>query len=72
MRQQERPAAAAFHLVSGSGGIVGLHHLRYAAQGPQRILNSLLEGQEGLAGGDYKGRRENVPRGRPDRLVWVS
>ena len=34
------------------GGIVGAHHLGNAAQGPQRILHSLLQRQEGLAGGD--------------------
>ena len=45
------PAAAAAHLVSGGRGIVAAHHLRYAAQGPQCGLQSLLQRQEGLTGG---------------------
>ena len=45
-------AAAAAQFVGGSRGIVAAHHLWNAAQGPEGILQSLLQGQEGLAGGD--------------------
>ena len=48
------PAAAAAHLVIGGRGIVAAHHLGDSAQGPQGVLQSLLQGQEGLAG-DYLG-----------------
>ena len=45
-------AAAAFHLVGGRRGIVAAHHLWNAAQGPEGILQTLLQRQEGLTGGD--------------------
>ena len=45
------PAAAAAHLVSGGRGIVAAHHLRYAAQGPQCGLQSLLQRHKSLTGG---------------------
>ena len=48
----EGPAAAATHLVCCGGSIVATQHLWRAAQGPQRSLQSLLQGQEGLAGGN--------------------
>ena len=54
-------AAAAAQFVSGSRGIVAAHHLWNAAQGPEGILQSLLQGQEGLAGGDTQ--RSAIPSG---------
>ena len=48
----KRPASAAAQFVGGRRGIVAAHHLRYAAQGPQCSLQSLLQRQEGLTGGD--------------------
>ena len=45
-------AATATHLVSCGPGIVVAHHLEDAVQGPQGGLQSLLQHQEGLAGGD--------------------
>ena len=48
----KRSAAAAAHLVSGGRGIVAAHHLGDAAQGPEGGLQSLLQRQEGLAGGE--------------------
>ena len=50
----EGPAPAAFHLVGGRRGIVATHHLWNPAQGPEGILQTLLQGQEGLAGGDLR------------------
>ena len=40
-----------------SGGLVGCHY---------------LSNTDAPCASDCKGRRENGPRGRPDRLVWVS
>ena len=48
----KRPAAAAFHLVGGRRGIVAAQYLGDAAQGPEGGLQSLLQRQEGLTGGD--------------------
>ena len=45
------PAAAALNLVGEGRGVVGTDDLRRPAQGPQGILESLLQGQEGLASG---------------------
>ena len=45
-------AAAAFHLVGGRRQIVAAQYLGDAAQGPQGILQPLLQRQEGLTGGD--------------------
>ena len=46
----EGPAAAALHLVGEGRCVVGADHQRRAAQGPQGLLKSLLQGQEGLPG----------------------
>ncbi len=48
----QRAAAAAFHLVGGSRGIVAAQYRWNAAQGPEGILQSLLQGREGLTGGN--------------------
>ena len=45
-------AAAAPHLVGGRQQIVAAQYLGDAAQGPQGILQPLLQRQEGLTGGD--------------------
>ena len=47
----EGSAAAALDLVGGRRGVFGTDHQRRAAQGPKGILESLLQGQEGLASG---------------------
>ena len=44
------PAAAALHLVGQGRGVVRADYLGHAAQFPQRALESLLQGQEGLSG----------------------
>ena len=54
LRQCDGAAAAAFHLVGGRRGIVAAQYLWNAAQGPEGILQSLLQRQEGLAGGDLR------------------
>ena len=46
----EGPAAAALYLMGEGRGVVGADHQRRAAQGPQGLLESLLQGQEVLAG----------------------
>ena len=46
----ESPAAAALLLVGEGRCVVGTDHLRHAAQFPESVLKSLLQGQEGLAG----------------------
>ena len=51
----ELSAATAAHLVGGGGGIVAAHHLGDPAQDPQGGLDTLLQSQEGLAGGDLVG-----------------
>ena len=45
------PAAAAAHLVGGGRGVVRADHPGTANQLPQCVLQSLLQGQEGLTGG---------------------
>ena len=45
------PAAAALYLVGESRSVVGADHPGHTAQLPQGVLESLLQGQEGLAGG---------------------
>ena len=45
------PAATAPHLVRGGRGVVRADHPGTAAQLPQGVLQSLLQGQEGLSGG---------------------
>ena len=50
----EGPATAAFHLVGGRRDIVAAQYLGDAAQGPEGILQTLLQGQEGLTGGDLR------------------
>ena len=45
------PSTAAPHLMGGGRGIVGTDHLGRAAQLPQGILQSLLQGQECLPSG---------------------
>ena len=47
----EGPPAAALYLVGQGRGVVGTDHLRSATQGPQGVLESLLQGQKGLASG---------------------
>ena len=46
----EGPAAAALHLVGQRRCVVGTDHQRRAAQFPESILETLLQGQEGLLG----------------------
>ena len=46
----EGPAAAALYLVGQGRGVVGAYDLGRAAQFPERVLQSLLQGQKGLAG----------------------
>ena len=48
--QHEGPAAAALHLVGQRRCVVGADHLRHAAQFPESVLETLLQGQEGLPG----------------------
>ena len=66
------PATAALQFMGGGRGIVGTHHLRYAAQGPQRILHSLLEGQEGLAGGDLGVAPTRVAEDQLEQQVGIG
>ena len=74
-------AAAAFHLVGGRRQIVAAQYLGDAAQGPQGILQPLLQRQEGLTGGisatprvaEY--REQQVAIGWPamvTRSQWVK
>ena len=44
------PAAAALYLMGEGRGVVGAYDLGRAAQFPERVLQPLLQGQEGLAG----------------------
>ena len=68
----KRPTAAALHLVGGGGGIVGPHHLGDAAQSPQRILQSLLQRQESLAGGDLGVAPARVAEDHLEQQVGVG
>ena len=65
-------AAAAFHLVGGRRGIVAAHHLRYAAQGPEGILQTLLQPQEGLTGGDLSVAPSRVAEYQLEQQVWIG
>ena len=65
-------AAAAAQFVSGSRGIVAAHHLWNAAQGPEGILQSLLQGQEGLAGGDLGVAPSRVAEYQLEQQVGVG
>ena len=58
--------------MGGGGGIVGAHHLWHAAQGPQRRLHSLLESQEGLAGGDLGVAPARVAEEQLEQQVGVG
>ena len=58
--------------MSGSRGIVAAHHLGNAAQGPEGILQSLLQGQEGLAGGDLSVAPSRVAEYQLEQQVGVS
>ena len=46
----EGPAAAALHLVGQRRCVVGTDYLRHATQFPESVLETLLQGQEGLPG----------------------
>ena len=48
----QRPGPAVAYLVGEGRGIVRAHHLWDAAQLPEGVLKPLLQGQEGLSGGD--------------------
>ena len=65
-------AAAAAQFVGGSRGIVAAHHLWNAAQGPEGILQSLLQGQEGLAGGDLSVAPSRVAEYQLEQQVGVG
>ena len=49
----QRPGPAVAYLVGEGRGIVRADHLWHAAQVPEGVLKSLLQGQEGLSGGDF-------------------
>ena len=68
----KRPASAAFHLVSSSRGIVAAQYLGDAAQGPQGILQTLLQRQEGLAGGDLSVAPSRVAEDQLEQQVGVG
>ena len=63
--------AAATQFVSRSQGIVAAHHLWYAAQGPQCILQTLLQPQEGLTGGDLGVAPPRVAEDQLEQQVGV-
>ena len=65
-------AAAAFHLVGGRRGIVAAQYLGDAAQGPEGILQSLLQGQEGLTGGDLSVAPSRVAEYQLEQQVGVG
>ena len=44
------PAAAALYLMGEGRAVVGAYDLGRAAQFPERVLESLLQGHKGLAG----------------------
>ena len=44
------PATAALYFMGEGRGVVGAYDLGRAAQFPERVLQPLLQGQEGLAG----------------------
>ena len=46
----EGPAAAALYLMGAGRAVVGAYDLGRAAQFPERVLQSLLQGHKGLAG----------------------
>ena len=56
----------------GSRGIVAAHHLWNAAQSPESILQSLLQGQEGLAGGDLSVAPPRVAEYQLEQQVGVG
>ncbi len=68
----KRPPPAAFHLVGGGRGIVAAHHLRHAAQGPEGRLQTLLQRQEGLAGGELRVAPPRVAEDQLEQLVAVG
>ena len=65
-------AAAAFHLVGGRRQIVAAQYLGDAAQGPEGILQSLLQGQEGLTGGDLGVAPSRVAEYQLEQQVGVG
>ena len=58
--------------MSGSRGIVAAHHLWNAAQSPEGILQSLLQRQEGLAGGDLSVAPSRVAEYQLEQQVGVG
>ena len=65
-------AAAAFHLVGGRRGIVAAQYLGDAAQGPEGGLQSLLQRQEGLTGGDLGVAPSRVAEYQLEQQVGVG
>ena len=65
-------AAAAAQFVGGSRGIVAAHHLWNAAQSPEGILQSLLQRQEGLTGGDFSVAPPRVAEYQLEQQVGVG
>ena len=65
-------AAAAFHLVSGRRGIVAAKYLGDAAQGPEGGLQSLLQRQEGLTGGDLSIAPSRVAEYQLEQQVGIG
>ena len=65
-------AAAAAQFVGGRRGIVAAHHLWNAAQSPEGILQSLLQRQEGLAGGDLSVAPSRVAEYQLEQQVGVG
>ena len=65
-------AAAAAQFVGGRRGIVAAHHLGDTAQSPEGILQSLLQGQEGLTGGDLSVAPPRVAEDQLEQQVGVG
>ena len=65
-------AAAAAHLVGCGRRIVAAHHLRDTAQSPEGGLQSLLQCQEGLAGGDLGVTPPRVAENHLEQQVGID
>ena len=65
-------AAAVFHLVGGRRQIVTAQYLGDAAQGPEGILQSLLQRQESLTGGDLGVTPSRVAEYQLEQQVGVG
>ena len=65
-------AATAFHLVGGRRGIVATQYPGDAAQGPEGILQTLLQRQESLTDGDLSVAPSRVAEDQMEQQMWIG